>query len=52
MTSHLFVEIFLDFQKRGYHQINLMAANTPHLARFYSSFNPRLVPYYEVKKIR
>jgi lipid II:glycine glycyltransferase (peptidoglycan interpeptide bridge formation enzyme) len=51
-TTHLFLEMNLDFQERGYHQINLMAANTPHLARFYSNFNPRLVPYYEVKKIR
>jgi hypothetical protein len=50
VNSHLHFEMFLDLQKRGYHQHNLMAGNVPHLARFYSSFNPRLVPYYEVEK--
>jgi hypothetical protein len=29
-----------------------MAANTPHLAQFYSSFNPLLAPYYGVEKIQ
>jgi lipid II:glycine glycyltransferase (peptidoglycan interpeptide bridge formation enzyme) len=50
VTSHLHFEIFLDLQKRGYHQFNFMGGNTPNLAGFFSSFNPHLVPYYEVEK--
>ncbi len=50
VNTHLHFEMFLDLQKRGYHQHNLMSGNVPHLARFYSSFNPTLVPYYEVEK--
>jgi hypothetical protein len=49
-TSLLLFELFMDLQRRGYRCCNLMAANTPHLAAFYSSFNPRLVPYYGVEK--
>jgi hypothetical protein len=51
-TSLLFFEIFQDLQKRGFHEINLMAGNTPHLANFISSFNPRLVPYYGIEKTK
>lgn len=29
-----------------------MSANTPHLTKFISSFNPRLVPYYGVEKFK
>lgn len=50
VNSQLHFEMFSDLQKRGYRQHNLMAGNTPQLARFYSSFNPRLVPFYEVEK--
>lgn len=50
-TSHLLFEIFQDLQKRGFHEINLMAGNTPQLTKFISSFNPRLVPYYCVEKM-
>jgi len=37
-------------KNRGFKEINLMAANTPHLAKFISSFNPELVAYYSVDK--
>ena len=49
-TSLLLYEIFQDLKNRGFKEINLMAANTPHLTKFISSFNPRLVPYYEIEK--
>lgn len=48
-TSLLLFEIFHDLQKRGFNEINLMAANTPQLTMFISSFNPTVVPYYGVK---
>jgi hypothetical protein len=49
-TSLLLYEIFQDLKKKGFKEINLMAANTPQLAKFISSFNPKLVPYYSVEK--
>jgi len=49
-TSLLLFEIFKDLKKREFKEINLMAANSPHLAKFISSFNPRLVSYYSVIK--
>lgn len=49
-TTFLLYSIFCDLFKRGYNEINLMAANTPHLTKFISSFNPTLVPYYSVEK--
>ena len=49
-TSLLLYEIFQDLKNRGFKQINLMAANTPQLAKFISSFNPKLVPHYTVEK--
>jgi hypothetical protein len=49
-TSLLLYEIFQDLKNRGFKEINLMAANTPHLAKFISSFNPKLVPYFAVVK--
>jgi hypothetical protein len=49
-TSLLLYEMFQDLKNRGFKEINLMAANTPHLAKFISSFNPELVPYYGVEK--
>jgi hypothetical protein len=39
-------------QEKGCKKFNLMAANTPHLAKFISGFNPEFVPYYSVQKIR
>jgi len=48
--SLLLYEIFQDLEKKGFKEINLMAANTPHLAKFMAQFNPRLVPYYAVVK--
>jgi len=47
----LFFEIFMDLQNRGFHQVNVMGGNNPHLAQFYSNFNPRLVPYYSVERL-
>jgi hypothetical protein len=49
-TSLLLVEIFTDLKERGFKEVNLMAANTPHLSRFIAGFNPRLVPYYCVER--
>jgi len=51
-VSFILFETLKDLQKCGFHRFNIMAANTPHLAQFYSSFNPRLVPYYGVEKIQ
>jgi len=48
--SLIFFEAFVDLQKKGFHKINMMGANIPRLAKFYSSFNPRLVPYYSVER--
>ena len=39
-------------QEKGFQKFNMMAANTPNLAKFISGFNPELVPYYSVQKIR
>jgi len=49
-TSLLLYEIFQDLKNRGFKEIDLMAANTPQLAKFISSFNPELVPYYSVER--
>jgi hypothetical protein len=46
----LLCEIFQDLKKRGFKEINLMAANTPQLTKFITSFNPKLVPYYSLEK--
>jgi len=43
-------DVFKDLGSRGFSKINLMAANTPHLANFIIKFNPRLVPNYGVEK--
>lgn len=51
-TSLLLYEILKDLQMREFKEINLMAGNTPNLAQFISSFNPKLVPYYSVKKFK
>ena len=46
----LLFEIFQDLQKRGFHEINLMAGNMSNISTFISSFNPRLVLYLGVEK--
>ncbi|MDN7023716.1 GNAT family N-acetyltransferase [Methanoculleus sp. FWC-SCC1] len=51
-TSLLLYGIFQDLWERGFVSINLMAANTPNLSTFVSSFNPELVPYYGIEKSR
>jgi hypothetical protein len=48
--SLLLFKVFKDMQNRGFKEINLMAANTPQLTEFITSFNPKLMPYYKVKK--
>jgi len=48
-TSLLLCEILKDLQKRKFKEIDLMAANTPVLAKFVASFNPQLVPFYRVE---
>lgn len=47
-TSLLLVEIFRYLKERGFDEMNLMAANTPNLAKFIASFDPQLVPYYKL----
>ena len=49
-VSLLLFETMKDYQNRGFRSMNLMAGNLPHLAKFYSSFNPKLIPYYSVEK--
>jgi len=52
VVSLLLFEIIKDLQSRGFHQFNLTAGNTPHLSKFYSSFNPRLTHYYGVERTK
>lgn len=47
-TSLLLYTLFKEFKKRGFDSINLMTANTPHLSKFTSGFNPQLIPYYSL----
>jgi hypothetical protein len=49
-ASLLLFREFHELRDRGVREYNLMSANFPRLASFNSSFNPRLVPYYEVEK--
>lgn len=49
-TSLLLYNIFQNLIEREFKEINLMAANSPHLTKFISGFNPILVPYYEIEK--
>ena len=51
-TSLLILEIMKYLQEKNVGIYNMMAANTPHLAKFIASFNPELVPYYSVQKER
>lgn len=51
-TSLLLLEMMTHLQEKGFKNFNMMAANTPHLAKFISSFNPELVPYFSVQKSR
>ena len=48
--SFLLFEMMTHLQEKGLKKFNMMAANTPHLAKFISSFNPELIPYYSVQK--
>lgn len=49
-SSLLLYEIFKDIKNKGFKEINLMAANTPRIAKFISQFNPLLIPYYQIEK--
>ena len=49
-TSYLLYHIFNELKEKGFTEVNLMGANTPHLAMFLTGFNPKLVPYFSVKK--
>ncbi|WP_455277743.1 GNAT family N-acetyltransferase [[Eubacterium] cellulosolvens] len=46
----LLYEISKDLMKRRIKELNLAAANTPHLAYYWTNFNPELIPYYCVIK--
>ncbi len=48
--SLLLFDVFQNFLKKGFQQMNLMAGNTPQLAEFITGFNPELIPYYSVEK--
>ena len=50
-TSLLLYEISQNLKDRGFNEADLMAANTPQLANFISSFNPKLVPYYSLERM-
>lgn len=47
--SLLLLEISRDLQRRGFRDFELGAGNTPRLTMYYSSFNPRLMPYFGVE---
>ncbi len=49
-TSLLLSEVVQDLWRRGFGEVNLMAANAPHLSRFVAGFNPGLVPYFGVER--
>lgn len=51
-VTYLLCNIFEHLGNQGFNEINLMAANTPHLAKFISSFNPDLISYYKVSKAK
>jgi len=48
-VSLLLNEVFQDLKYRGFHEINLFSANTPHLTNFITAFNPTLKPYYGIE---
>jgi hypothetical protein len=48
-SSQLLFNLLKRLQERGIPKINLMGANTAQLSRFLSSFNPTLVPYYQIQ---
>ncbi len=49
-TTTILYEAARDIYERGFKKLNLMAGNTSRLSTFYTSFNPDLIPYFEVKK--
>jgi hypothetical protein len=42
--------ILKELKDKDFKEINFMRANIPHLTRYASEFNPRLVPYYSLSK--
>lgn len=49
--SYLLLDtVFNNYLDKGMSTVNLMAANTPHLAKFITGFNPYLHPYFAVSK--
>jgi len=49
-TTFLLFNVLKELKRLGFSSINLMGANTPHLVRFLSAFNPRLVSFHNVYK--
>ncbi|WP_440951829.1 GNAT family N-acetyltransferase [Methanococcoides sp. FTZ1] len=47
-SSFLLYNTCNDLKARGFNEINIMSANVPHLAEFYSGLNPKLIPYFRV----
>lgn len=47
-TSFLMYDTCQEFKDREFKEINIMSANSLHLAKFASGFNPKLVPYFRV----
>jgi hypothetical protein len=52
VASLIKFETFLDHQKRGFRTINVMGGNIPRISSFVSGFNPHLVPYYAVVRVK
>jgi hypothetical protein len=52
VVSFIHFELITDLQRRGFQRINLMGGNVPQISKFFSNFNPKLVPYYSVVRIK
>jgi len=49
-TTFLLFNVLKELKRLGFNDINLMGANTPHLAKFLSAFNPCLVSFHNIYK--
>jgi hypothetical protein len=48
-SSFIMMDTIKRMKERGFSTINIMMANVPHLSSFAASFNPVLVPYYQIR---
>ena len=49
-NQFLFVKLLEEIQRMGFHQVNMMHANTQRLSYHATGYNPVLVPYYSITK--